>query len=143
MPVPPATRDAITAALKELGPMSVPELVEQLGLQRSQVNAAMTTARANHPGKFFRIVRYQAQQGIQGRETPVYAAGPGPDAPRPSFDDAHKRENKRRYYQNNRAMWAARRKSRTGQGTASPWAGLLPMQSRGSSDATKSIAASA
>ena len=130
MPKPPATRDAITAALKECGPMSVPELVEHLGWTRTRVDACITTARSNHPGKLFRIVRYRKQVGVQGREAAVYAAGPGPDAPRPVFDDAHKLEGKRRYYRNNRAMWAASRKRRTGQGAASPWSGLIPIQRR-------------
>lgn len=130
MPVKPVTRDAITAALKECGPMTVPELVENLGWSRNRVNTAMTTARNNHPGKFFRIVRYQTRHGSKGRETPVYIAGPGPDAPRPEFGAQHKRERDRSYYQSNRALWAARRKARTGQTTASPWAGLVPMQRR-------------
>lgn len=130
MPKPPDTRDAITAALKECGPMTVPELAEHLGWTRNRVNTATTTARAAHPGKFFRIVRYISKHGVQGRETPVYAAGPGPDAPRPVFDDAHKLESKRRYYRNNRAMWAASRKRRAGQGAASPWSGLIPIQRR-------------
>lgn len=89
MPVKPVTRDAITAALKECGPMSVIELVDHLGWGRNRINACMTTARANHPGKFFRIVRYQLQVGVRGRETPVYAAGRGRDAPRPAFDQEH------------------------------------------------------
>ena len=66
MPVKPVTRDAITAALKERGPMSVMELVDHLGWGRNRINACMTTARANHPGKFFRIVRYQLQVGVRG-----------------------------------------------------------------------------
>lgn len=130
MPMPPVTRDAITAALKECGPMTVPELVEYLGWSRNRVDACITTARENHPGKFFRIVRYRNQAGIQGREAAVYAAGPGPDAKRPEFDAEHQRERKHRYYLSNRAIWAARRKTRTGQGAASPWSGLLPMARR-------------
>lgn len=110
--------------------MTVPELVEYLGLPRNKVNAAMTTARKNHPGKVFRIVRYRKQMGVQGRETPIYAAGPGPDAPRPDFGEVHKQERRQRYYLSNRAIWATRRKSRAGQGAASPWSGLLPMARR-------------
>lgn len=130
MPKPPITRDTITAALKECGPMTVLELVEYLGFTRTKVDGCITQARANHPGRFFRIVRYRKQVGIQGREAAVYGAGPGPDAPRPAFDDAHKREIKHRHYQGNRALWAARRKSRTGRGAANPWAGLVPMARR-------------
>jgi len=130
MPIPPITRDAITAALKECGPMSVMEIVEHTGMVRSRVNACLSTARANHPGKFFRIVSYRTQAGVQGRETPVYAAGPGRDATRPVFDRERYLERRRSYYQQNRAQWAARRKVRTGQVPASPWDGLVPMGRR-------------
>jgi|GEM_PF-1926201 len=135
MPKPPITRDAITAALKECGPMSVMELVEYLGWSRNRVDACITTARENHPGKFFRIVRYRKQVGIQGREAAVYAAGPGADAKRPTFGAEHQLERKRRYYLSNRAQWAARRKARTRQGPASPWDGLVPMARRPSRSA--------
>lgn len=130
MPVPPATRDAITAALRECGPMSVPELVEHLGWKRNRVNAAMTTARANHPGKFFRIVRFRKQVGVQGRETPIYAAGPGPDAKRPEFGREHVVARRSNYYRRNRARIAVDRKLRSGADRASPWSGLVPMARR-------------
>lgn len=130
MPVPPTTRDAITAALRECGPMSVPELVEHLGWKRNRVDACITTARANHPGKFFRIVRYRQQIGIQGREAAIYAAGPGPDAKRPEFDRAHVVARRSNYYRRNRARIAVGRKLRSGVARASPWSGLVPMTSR-------------
>lgn len=110
--------------------MTVLELVEYLGWPRNRVDACITTARANHPGKFFRIVRYRKQVGIQGREAAVYAAGPCPDASRPAFDAEHQREIKHRYYLSNRAIWAAKRKARTGHVPATPWAGLVPMARR-------------
>jgi hypothetical protein len=130
MPKPPETRDAITAVLKELGPMTVPELVQHFGWTRTRVNACLTTARNNHPGKFFRIVRYQKQIGVQGRETPVYAASPGADAPRPKFDAEYKQQRRSGYYQRNRARFAVARKRRTGKTEVNPWAGLIPMQRR-------------
>ena len=130
MPVPPTTRDAITAALRECGPMSVQELVEHLGWKRNRVDACITTARANHPGKFFRIVRYRQQIGIQGREAAIYAAGPGPDAKRPEFDLAHVVARRSNYYRRNRARIAVGRKLRSGVARASPWSGLVPMTSR-------------
>jgi len=128
MPVPPITRDAITRALRECGPMSVPELVEHLDWPRSRVNACLTTARTNHPGKLFRIVGYRTQVGVQGRETPIYAAVPGPDAKRPEFDKDRVRARKHSYYLRNRARAVVRRKRNAGQHVASPWAGLVPIQ---------------
>ena len=131
MPVKPVTRDAVTAALKECGPMSVMELVDHLGWGRNRINACMTTARANHPGKFFRIVRYQLQVGVRGRETPVYAAGRGRDAPRPAFDQEHAKTVHRRNYLRNRAHRAAQRKRREGAPPASWLTWLVPMGRRG------------
>lgn len=126
MPMPPITRDAITAALKECGPMSVPELVEHLGMARNRINNAMTTARKNHPGRYFRILRYQPQVGVSGRETPIYSATPGPDAPRPVFDKAKGRAD---HYQRNRARLAVERYRR--RGTAATWLfGLAPLERR-------------
>lgn len=127
MPVAPTTRDAITQALKENGPMSVVEIMEATGFGRLQVNSCMTTARHNHPGRYFRITDYRRQVGVKGREIPVYAAGRGRDAPRPVFEKA---ESKRDYYLRNRARQATRRKAATGV-YATPWAGLLPMERRG------------
>lgn len=126
MPVPPTTRDAITAALKECGPMSVPEIAEHLGLARNVINTCMTTARKRYPGKFFRIVRYRLQIGVSGRETPIYSASPGPDAPRPVFDKA---EGRRSHYQRNRARLAAERYRR--RGTEATWlSGLVALERR-------------
>lgn len=126
MPMPPTTRDAITAALKECGPMSVPEIAEHLGLARNVINTCMTTARKNHPGKFFRILRYRPQIGVSGRETPIYSASPGPDAPRPVFDQA---QGRRSYYQRNRTRLAVERRRR--RGVEANWlSGLVPLERR-------------
>ena len=126
MPMPPTTRDAIAQALRECGPMSVPEIAEHLGLARNVINTCMTTARKNHPGKFFRILRYRPQIGVSGRETPIYSASPGPDAPRPVFDKA---EGRRSHYQRNRARLAIERNRR--RRTSATWlSGLVPLGRR-------------
>lgn len=126
MPMPPTTRDAIAQALRECGPMSVPEIAEHLGLARNVINTCMTTARKNHPGKFFRILRYRPQIGVSGRETPIYSASPGPDAPRPVFDQA---QGRRSYYQRNRTRLAVERRRR--RGVEANWlSGLVPMERR-------------
>lgn len=126
MPMPPTTRDAITRALRECGPMSVPEIAEHLGMARNRVNTAMTTARANHPGRYFRIIRYRPQVGVSGRETPIYSASRGPDAPRPEFDKAKGRSD---HYQRNRTRLAVERHKRRGK-SASWLSGLAPMERR-------------
>lgn len=124
--MPATTRNAITQALRECGPMSVPEIAERLGMARNRVNTAMTTARANHPGRFFRIIRYRPQVGISGRETPIYSASRGPDAPRPVFDKAHGRRD---HYQRNRSRLAVERHKR--RGISATWlSGLVPLEHR-------------
>lgn len=110
--------------------MSVVEIAQHLGLQRSRVDASITGARKHHPGKFFRVVRYQMQTGIQGRDARIYAAGPGPDASRPSFDEAHVTARSHSYYLRNRARFAINRKRRSGVVAASHWEGLVPMARR-------------
>jgi len=127
MPIKPTTRDAITQALREHGPMSVVEIMEATGFGRLQVNSCMTTARRDHPGRYFRITGYRRQVGVKGREIPIYAAGRGRDVPRPVFD---RTETQRDYYLRNRARQATRRKATTGI-YATPWAGLVPMERRG------------
>lgn len=127
MPVPSTTRDAITAALKEHGPMSVLEIMEVTGFGRLKVNACLNTARHDHPGRYFRIVSYRRNVGVQGREIPVYSASMGRDVPRPVFD---KKDTNRNYYLRNRARQAVRRKVNTGKAPANPWAGLIQMQYR-------------
>lgn len=123
MPTPPTTRDAITKALTDCGPMTVAELVEHLQWTRTRVDGCISLARANHPGQFFRIVRYRHGRG---REAAVYAAGPGKDAKRPTFDQAHVAARNGSYYRRNRARLAVARKLRAGAPMASPWSGLIP-----------------
>ena len=124
----PTVRDAITETLNRCGPMTTLEVAQLLGWSRYKVHASITRARENHPGKIFHITGYQRQDAVQGREARVFAAGPGPDASRPSFADTTERRN--RYYLRNRAKFAITRKRRTGVTAVSPWAGLVAMERR-------------
>mgnify|MGYP001065882285 FL=1 len=106
--------------------MSAPEIAEHLGLARNVINTCMPTNRKNHPGKFFRILRYRPQVGVSGRETPIYSASSGPDAPRPAFDKAQGRAD---HYRRNRARLAVERYRR--RGTSASWlSGLVPLERR-------------
>ncbi len=124
----PTVRNAITETLNSCGPMTTLEIAQFLGLSRSKVHTSITTARENHPGKFFRVTGYQRQDAIQGREARIFVAEPGPDARRPSFTDQS--ELKSRYYFRHRARYAIDRKRRAGVATVSPWAGLVAMERR-------------
>ena len=126
MPMPPTTRNAITQALRECGPMRAPEIAAHLGLARRVITTCMTTTRKNHPGKVFRILRYRPHVGVSGRETPIYSASSGPDAPRPAFDKAQGRAD---HYRRNRARLAVERYRR--RGTSASWlSGLVPLERR-------------
>ena len=131
MSVKPTSRDAVTAALREHGPMNSADIADVLGWPQSRVNSTLSTARRDHPGKFFRVIRTVMRQGSRGRDAPVYSASPGPDAPRPPMDAAYHRQRNQRYYQQNRARILCRiRASRQGVQAASPWQGLVLVQSR-------------
>lgn len=132
MPIKPTTRDAIHAALREFGPMSSEDISQHLGWDRNRVVTCMSTARGYHPGKFFRIVRYEFQRGRAGREIPIYSATTGPDLPRPVLGDENRKEKQRRYYQNNRARIVAKTRARRGHGgaAANPWLAILPTETR-------------
>lgn len=126
MPQKPVVRNAVTEALLEMGPMTAVEIAAHLGWPRNRVETTISMARTNYPGKFFRVVKYELQVGRQGRETAVYAAGPGEDVPRPLFGKAHYRLVSQRYHQRNRALRAAQRRARNQKSSTSPWAALLP-----------------
>lgn len=131
MSVKPTSRDAVTAVLREHGPMNSADIADVLGWTQSRVNSTLSTARRDHPGKFFRVIRTVMRQGSQGRDAPVYSASPGPDAPRPPMNAAYHQKRNQRYYQQNRARILCRiRASRQGVQAASPWQGLVLVQSR-------------
>ena len=131
MPVKPSSRDAITAALREYGPMNSADIADLLGWTQSRANSTLNTARRDHPGKFFRIIRTVMRQGSSGRDAPVYSASPGPDAPRPTLGADYNKQRSQRYYLQNRARILCRiRASRQGAQAANPWQGLVPVQSR-------------
>ncbi len=132
MPSKPVWRDLALSTLREHGPMSKADLAELLGENGKWAAAAIATARHEHPGKFFRVVRYEAQRGRAGREIPIYAAQPGADAPRPDFSSPEQRKDRqRRYYENNRAQILARTHARRhGPAGTNRWMALLAPSDR-------------
>ena len=109
----PLSRELAHTTLQEYGPMTKADLLDLLGDKGKTAAQAIFTARSDYPGQYFHIVGYEPQRGRRGREMPIYAAGPGPDAPRPNFNTkAAKRARQDRYYQNNRAQIIARTRAR-------------------------------
>lgn len=130
MPGAPIHRDLALRTLREHGPMSKAALIELLGPLGKAAAGAIATARHERPGEFFRIVRYERQQGRSGREIPIYSHAGGPDAPRPDLSGPeHRRERQARYYQANRALVLERFRARRGK-PINPWGGLMPAERR-------------
>ncbi len=132
MPNKPIWRELAYSTLREHGPMSKADLIELLGPKGNAAAASIATARHEHPGKFFRVTRYDVQRGRAGREIPIYAAAPGADAPRPDFGTEQARKDRqRRYYQRNQAQILARTHARRGKATpAAMWLTLLQPKER-------------
>ena len=86
MPAAPITRNAISKLLMHEGPMTAAEIAETLEFNRKRVDGSIVEARKRYGSEVFRITGYRRQVGIQGREAPVYAVGPGVDARRPRMD---------------------------------------------------------
>lgn len=81
MPNKPTCRDAILAHLREHGPMTFSELAQALAMHRNRVADAIGFSRRNHGPAHFRIQSWA--QSPRSGTVPVWAAGPGKDAPRP------------------------------------------------------------
>lgn len=109
------TRDAIYALLERDGPMTAAEIAYALGKLHKTIAASIAAARSDHGTKYFRIVSYQRQVGVQGREAPVYGIGPDPDARRPAMNTPRdKRAIKQRYAEKNKLIRRARDRKRRG-----------------------------
>lgn len=121
MPKKPVVRNAVIDALLSAGPMSTVEIAAHLGWPRHRVDGVLSMSRMNHPGQYFKIVRFELQIGRSGREIPIYAAGAGADAKRPTFDAAYRADYARNYHKRNRAKRAAQRKARISAIPAGPW----------------------
>lgn len=115
MPSPPRTRNAILAAIREHGPMTVAELVEVTGKTRHSIDAAIINMRERGT-EFLRVKGYQRQVGNGGIAASIYDLGPGKDAKRPDLStiEAH-RERQARYRDKNRAVINARTNARRGR----------------------------
>lgn len=130
MPGVPIHRDLALRTLRKHGPMSKAELAELLGPLGKAAAGAISTARHQRPGEFFRIVRYDRQRGRSGREIPIYSHAGGQDAPRPDLGTLeHASERQARYYRANRQLVLARLHARRGK-QSSPWGALMPAERR-------------
>lgn len=108
-------RDVLLAWLESDGPLTAAELAQMTGFTRHQVDSCLIHSRKKYGTQFFRIDSYRRQVGVGGREAPLYAVGPDPDAVRPRMDTARDRKaTQERYRQKNKALLRARDRKRRG-----------------------------
>lgn len=133
---PAPVRDAIIKVLKDHGPMTAREIADHLP-QFLEENVARNIhiTRAAYPGAFFRVTRYKdpLEIGFKCKHfLPVYAAIPGPDAPKPEIDrKARRKATIARYKERHaarvkvsKAKWNAKRPGTRKKTDYNPWQGL-------------------
>lgn len=101
---PSPTRLAVCNALS-IQPMTMREIVQFTGLSMSKVNGCIMHWREVSGNKVFRIRCWQYEEGQGVGYLPVWALGPGPDAPKPGVD---RRERDQRWRERNRMLIRAR-----------------------------------
>lgn len=129
------TRQIIINALRELGPMTIHEIAEETGLPVRKVSRQICATRHMHPGKYFRVVRYQPLVGRTGKDLRVYAAEEGPDVPNKVDEAARLKARQARYRNKHRAVINARNRVRNANQAgryvaSSPWMGLMEIAPR-------------
>jgi predicted ArsR family transcriptional regulator len=122
-----ATGERIIAWLKDGGPSTMRSIAPEIGVSVVAAESAMRRMR-KIPGKVH-VVRWALARGTGGRESPVFAAGPGRDAKRPDFTNSQ-RQAEQRYAERRRiarrlAGGATRRPKRPQAATAGPFDALL------------------
>ena len=105
---------------------TVSQLAERLGITKSAAESAVRRLREKR-GKL-RIVGWSLARGKGGRESPIWAKGPGPDEPRPDFSDAaleyYRRYNEKRRIKRGHSVRQARGVTASPV-VASPFDGLM------------------
>lgn len=133
MPTVPVTRSLILDLLREHGPMTSAQVAQELDWPRSRVNGCIAKARGDHGTRYFVIVGYHAQRGRGGREAPVYAPGPGKDAPRPVFEE---KKRQQRYRDKHRVLINLRSRVRRGK-AVTPFDQLFKLSKKGIANESK------
>lgn len=133
---PSPVRDAIIKVLKDHGPMTAREVANFLPeFSEEKIVRNIHITRAAYPGAFFRVTRYIDPIKIGSKckhFLSVYAAIPGPDAPKPDLDrKARRKETIARYNERHaaqvkvsKAKWNAKRPGTRKKTDYNPWQGL-------------------
>lgn len=133
-------RASVLAALRECGPMTSQAIAEHLDWDVEIVTYTITTARRNHAGKMFRIVRHVPRVGAWGADQAVFSAAGGEDAERKPASrakrmQAARKRHREKYLEVYRAKDRARKitkKQQTGEARTAinPWLQLADMSLR-------------
>jgi hypothetical protein len=124
MPTVPIVRNAILNAIAMEGPMTSAELAEHLEIEKSRISGAIVIMRS-YGTKFLRISSYQRQRGNGGREAPVYALGPGVDAPRPVMNSIEENRKRQARYREKHRMLIRLRTQQKRHGAVNPFSQLV------------------
>jgi hypothetical protein len=120
-------RGPIADVLRQIGPMTKPEIAEALGWPLATVSYTIESARWLLPGQVFRVVAYRPVRGRRAMDLSVFAAEAGKDKQRKPYDPAQrKRESDARSRAKHRvvtnAKFAARRAAERGTPVVvNPW----------------------
>lgn len=133
----PPIRNAVIAALKTLKKATFAEIADELEWPTERVLSVIKNARRLRPGELFHVVGYRKPApGSHGKDSAVYAFGPGQDVPRANQDHAERRKDTQdRYRQKNRQVINARHRINRAKAkghSAAPnvWAQLAPREVR-------------
>lgn len=124
MPTVPVVRNAIIKTLQEEGPMTAADIADHLEMEKERVSGAIVLMR-HHGTKFLHIVNYKRQRGNGGREAPVYALGPGKDAPRPVMNSIEENRKRQARYRDKHRMIIRLRTQQRRHGAVNPFAQLV------------------
>lgn len=120
-------RDAITAAIRQHGPMTSREIAELLDWPTNTVSVVIRSARRDHPGRFFRVTGWRQVLGKWLNDEAVYSAGRGADCIKPATDTmARRRAADQRWRERNKARYLAGKMVRDGSKPLNPWLQLAP-----------------
>lgn len=124
MPTVPVVRNAIIKTLQEEGPMTAADIADHLEMDKERVSGAIVLMR-QHGTKFLHIVNYKRQRGNGGREAPVYALGPGKDAPRPVMNSIEENRKRQARYRDKHRILIRLRTQQRRRGAVNPFAQLM------------------
>lgn len=133
----PPIRNAVIAALKALKKATCAEIADDMDWPAWRVADVIRNGRRLHPGEMFHVVGYRPPApGSHGKDSAIYAFGPGKDVQRANKNhEARRKRSQDRYRQKNRQVINARHRIHRAKAkghSAAPnvWSQLAPREVR-------------